>query len=269
MKKIQVFFITFLFLTSKLSALLDQYDFFFEKIYEEFTPPKIEYLNDMEFCPSILEPTADTLAKSVEASFRNAEQNTNATEQEILDSCCRTLYMCGAQKKIDLNGTKNSNTRNCECENGFRECLENINGKTSSRFAFAYSIQRSACLAESYPIVKCVKFQIFFAPTAIFYRSPNAIEQKSDYIRCLEYEFDKNKPKIYQTFDLTFIYKIGKYDFIKDAEEATTNYFIEHPILSKCIKNSTETCHQEHAARQTIIQGFSHLFSLIYSANTK
>lgn len=200
----------------------------------------------MEFCPTILKPTADTLSKSVEAILGNPEQNTNSTEGENLDACCRTLYICGIQKKVNLNDTKKSKTRHCECENGFLKCLEKLNDEATKKFASAYSLEQSTCLEENYPIVKCVKFQIFFEPRAIFYRPPNAIEQKSNYIRCLEYEFDKEKPKIYQKIDLPYIFKIGKFEYIKEAEESSTQFFTKYSDFSECIRNSTDHCYVEH-----------------------
>lgn len=212
----------------------------------------------MEFCPTVLKPTTDTLQKSIEAILRNPEQNTNSTENGNIDSCCRTLYVCGVQKKVILNGTKSS--RHCECEKGFIECLKKLNDETT-KFALAYSVEQSTCVAENYPIVKCIKFQKFLEPRAIFYRPPNAIEQKSHYIRCLEYEFDESKPKMYQTFDLPYIFKIGKYEFIKHAEGLFTEFSTVNSDISECIKRSTDRCKEKSPSDVALDDFFEKLYN--------
>ncbi|XP_031639842.1 uncharacterized protein LOC116351829 [Contarinia nasturtii] len=243
MKIIQIFFVTFLFLIPKLSAEVNHYDFLYKTIYSSLiVTHKIENFNDMEFCPTVLKPTTDTLQKSIEAIIRNPEQNTNSTENGNIDSCCRTLYLCGVQKKTSLNDTKKSNIRHCECENGFLRCLEKLNDEATREFALPYSFEQSTCVKESYPIVKCVKFHKFFEPRAIFYRPPNAIEQESHYIRCLEYEFDESKPKIYQKFDLPYIFKIGKYEHFEEAERLFTKFSTAQSDIAECIKHSTDRC---------------------------
>lgn len=109
----------------------------------------------------------------------------------------------------------------------------------------------------------CKISKTFFEPRAIFYRPPNAIEQKSAHVRCLEYEFNENETKIYQTFDLPFIFKMGKYEFIKDAEEAIPNYYMKHTMLSQCMKNATLTCIAAHTVRES----FDTFFSLLRQYN--
>lgn len=70
-----------------------------------------------------------------------------------------------------------------------------------------------------YPTVRCKKYQFFFEPRRQFNEFPYGRGTES--IRCLEYELDTSKPKIYQVFDAPFFFKTlirRKPEYVEDIE---------------------------------------------------
>ena len=75
----------------------------------------------------------------------------------------------------------------CKCDFEFRNCLKKENNFISNRIGQTYFTVRNKCYKEESPIVKCEKY-----------------ESRLYIMRCIQYRYDKTKPKKYQWFDLPF-----------------------------------------------------------------
>lgn len=104
----------------------------------------------------------------------------------LSDSCCRAHDLC--PKIIDAQqseyGLKNNGkfTRlHCECDNEFYKCLKSVNTLVSKQIGILYfNVLGAQCFSEDFPKKIC---------------------KKHSHSRCVRYEVDKSKPKIYQWFD--------------------------------------------------------------------
>lgn len=123
--------------------------------------------------------------------------------------CCMSNFQCGEQKRREFNSVLiDQKLRHCECENKFRECVQNANSSSIARWADYYFRHTSKCYSSNHPIVKCEEYEYFYQPKMPYKQLPNG--QISGAVRCVEYKLDKSKEKIYQTFELPFYY--GAYD---------------------------------------------------------
>lgn len=89
--------------------------------------------------------------------------------------------------------TKSSRTiLHCDCDEGLRECFRVADEKYAnvSGEYYYFGIAPTSCFKKEYPIVKCVEYDVD--------------DLWGD--RCMHYELDKSKSKIYQLFDLPIYY---------------------------------------------------------------
>lgn len=125
------------------------------------------------------------------------------TIQEI-EACCNSILQCDVQKRAELNSSLvEGDIRHCVCENKFRECLTNSNPQVEN-FGQHYFMKTAKCYSVDHPIVKCEQYKCYYQPNATYDQYPSG--HASEAVRCTEYELDKSKPKMCQTFNLPFYY---------------------------------------------------------------
>lgn len=140
----------------------------------------------------------------------------NATHVGRFGSCCRSHFECNSRRIFDYKRAVQSNsTTNCDCDKDFSECLDKSSNMLSNVFEYSYILSTRKCIAHDHPIIECVKFQYFSEPYAEFSRAPHENELRSEQVRCIQYNVDKTKPKIFQLFDLPFLHQSNRYDVVQ------------------------------------------------------
>ncbi|KAK4872448.1 hypothetical protein RN001_014477 [Aquatica leii] len=121
----------------------------------------------------------------------NVAQNENDFGPEIeADRCCKAHDLC--DDYIEAGGTKHNLTNSafytrlkCQCDEDFNACLKKGNTRASNQVGYLYfNALGTQCFREDYPVISCVRYTI----------TPKR--------KCLEYEYDTTKEKIYQWFDV-------------------------------------------------------------------
>lgn len=72
----------------------------------------------------------------------------------------------------------------CKCERLFMSCLKKVNTMFATAMGNGYDMYRHSCYDYAHPIKKCKRTQTI----------------PEGFSRCVKYEFDKTKPKIWQFF---------------------------------------------------------------------
>ena len=75
----------------------------------------------------------------------------------------------------------------CNCEEQFRNCLQNVNNLVANTLGHTYFGAKKQCLAEGYPIVDCAEYQ-----------------QGTFGQRCIEYNTDETQPQLWQFYDMPY-----------------------------------------------------------------
>lgn len=128
----------------------------------------------------------------------------DSNEIKIMEDCCRSNFQCDVQKRMELNNTSiDENLRHCECENKFRECLDKTNIYMISLWTEYYFMHTPKCYSIDHPKTECEQTACYYHPSA---PKNQYSRRKNGAIRCVKYDLDKIKPKIYQTFELPFYY---------------------------------------------------------------
>jgi len=216
MRTILLVIFAFAFLCSTLHASTPSknlHDEAYHRVAENLTTIQSDFLKflhrngirDHFYTPFILKPTEDYLKHILHYLL----ERTNA---HFEDDCSISCVACDLQKKFRMNRIEDafhSFVRDCDCEKKFHKCVHINNGRThdwrkyDGLLALTATINSPKCYSVEHPIVKCKRYQYFFEPFAQFKEIPK--ERGTDTIRCVEYELDKSKPKIYQdTFDVPF-----------------------------------------------------------------
>lgn len=138
---------------------------------------------------------------------------------EALERCCTSNIQCDEDKRSEMNGIlMEKNIRHCDCEHEFYKCLRKSNYYGVVFIANDYFQKTEKCYALDHPIIKCEQYKCYYQPKKLYNQYPSGAEIGT--IRCAEYELDKSKPQIYQTFELAFTY--GAYDEL-DYQELEDN----------------------------------------------
>lgn len=164
----------------------------------------IQFLSEhgIKSCPKIYNGTPSP-------GFFSFVPDFNSELVEALETCCSSNIECDVRKRSEINGTSiEKNLRHCECEHEFYKCLRTSNYVGVLSIANHYFRKTQKCYAFDHPVTKCEQFKCFYQPNKLYKQYPSEAEIGT--IRCAEYELDKSKPKIYQTFELSFTY--GGYD---------------------------------------------------------
>ncbi|GFY62303.1 phospholipase A2 [Trichonephila inaurata madagascariensis] len=103
------------------------------------------------------------------------------------DRCCRAHDKCddlieGGGTKYNLTNKSPFTALSCKCDDDFYNCLSRINSITSNTIGNTYfNVLKRPCYELDYPKTKkCKKYKTFLK------------------LKCVEYEVDKKKPKVYQ-----------------------------------------------------------------------
>lgn len=158
-----------------------------------------DFLFPGTFCKTILLKEPITIVD-------NGKRRLYLDEKYNVDTCCRTLLKCDANKHNELNHTNEWNFRHCDCENSFQICLGNLKTPLSNELALMYSINTTKCYAIDYPIINCIEYESYAESTAPFLRFVNSAEREKFFNRCSKYELDENQQQELQLFDLPFNY---------------------------------------------------------------
>lgn len=178
---------------------------------------KFGFLSDheMEYCLKIFQPELHSSAGYQEVVATKYHYTPEQVHE--MEACCRANIQCDEQKRSEFDIILTDETRHCECEHKFRHCLKKSNHQTDLGVQYFKIIPQ--CYAVDHPMVKCNKFKCFYQPTKEYTQYPH--DHMGDAARCVEYELDVSKAKVYQTFDLPFIYdSYGKKEFRHLEREA-------------------------------------------------
>lgn len=153
----------------------------------------------MEFCPKIFKTTSRdglNLGPGIGYDWADVQK---------MESCCNSILQCDAQKRAELNSTLiEEDIHHCDCENKYRECLSKSNLFDVIEFGEDYFMKTAKCYSIDYPIIKCKQYKCYYQPKETYNQYPSGYVDGA--VRFVEYELDKNKPKIYKTFELPFYY---------------------------------------------------------------
>lgn len=193
----------------------------------------------INYCASLIRPNVWTLKDTLMAMVANGDEafDTNNiltwTSEHTLDFFCRQNINCDLRKKVELNRTKEifrSLIQHCECQ---RDLQSSIRKRFDKQFegllGFVFSLQTRKCYNVDHPIIKCRKYQLFALPEQEFTELPNGFGTES--IRCLEYELDTTKPKMYQTFDMPFYFKGLSSKYYERIKQGGINTIIRAAML--------------------------------------
>jgi len=181
------------------------------------------------YAPFMYEPT-ENYSKNL---FYKILRNHGASFE---DNCCKDVIACDFEQKSKLNRTIYLNdlfrsfVRNCDCERKYHKCLSSYRGFDLIGILGLVSILKSPkCYSVDHPIVKCKKFQYFFEPMITFNELPK--RRGTDTIRCLEYELDESKPKIYQdNFDVPFKFDYLDPQILEDIQNIRVDLIFQSSI---------------------------------------
>lgn len=155
----------------------------------------------MENCPKIY-------VGRPEHSFDFSKYNFHfdSEQKQLMEDCCRSNYMCDVQKRAESIDTKSidENVRHCDCENQFLECIDKSDSFMVLKWAEHYFMHTPKCYALDQPINTCNEYKCYYLPNAPYKQYPR--DHKNGAIRCVVYDLDGSKPKMYQTFDMPFYY---------------------------------------------------------------
>lgn len=110
--------------------------------------------------------------------------------QADTDMCCRDHDHCpdiitSGETKFNLTNDSPVSRLSCDCDVALYHCFKAVDTFTSSAVGGLYfTIVNQKCFKEEHPIERCLKY------TYIPWK------------KCVEYEVDMTKPKLYQWFDL-------------------------------------------------------------------
>lgn len=93
--------------------------------------------------------------------------------------------MAGYETKHNLTNPNFFTRLPCDCDLKFHDCLKKVNSGVSEKIGIIYfDIIGTQCYKKDYPIIKCSNYTNFLNS------------------KCLNYELDESKEKIYQFFDV-------------------------------------------------------------------
>lgn len=192
------------------------FDAFYSQTVEIYTSAVLSIFQlspyRMKYCPSMFRSTENEIRDSLLA-IANRSKDIPVDDGfgfGEFDQFCRLNFECDVRRKTELNRQYeifNSFVRSCECERQFRESVQLerndwISG-VQSFFGHIYALNRRKCYSVDHPIKRCKRFESFYTPRKQY----DEFEMErfgTESIRCIEYELDKTKPKIYQLFDIPF-----------------------------------------------------------------
>lgn len=159
----------------------------------------------MTFCPQVYKTTEDELKHT----FLRPNPKTVRFMSDIppiMETCCSSLLQCDEQKRAELKGDFiEDGIRHCECEKKFAKCLTDAEFASIMSFGKDYFTKTVKCYSVDHPIIKCEQYKCYYQPNTKFNQYPSGHVKEA--IRCVEYQLDESKPKIYQTFELPFYYE--------------------------------------------------------------
>ncbi|XP_067633582.1 phospholipase A2 [Eurosta solidaginis] len=120
-----------------------------------------------------------------------ANYNDLGTQREV-DMCCRDHDHCEEilEPRQTLHGLNNNGffpILKCTCEQKFLNCLQSLRDMVANILGRVYFGTRGKCFAFGHPIVRCLEHQ-----NGTFGQ------------RCIRYGIYKNRPKIWQFYDMPF-----------------------------------------------------------------
>ncbi|XP_037814892.1 phospholipase A2 [Lucilia sericata] len=127
----------------------------------------------------------------------SSSYNDLGTQRET-DMCCRDHDHCDdiLEARSTFRGLNNSDwfpILKCSCEQKFINCLQAVNNMISNTLGHVYYSARSLCIAEGHPIVSCKQYM-----EGTFRK------------RCIRYNVDKKRPKIWQFYEMPFYTESSK-----------------------------------------------------------
>lgn len=154
--------------------------------------------NYSEFLQYVEEREKYTKKLKRENTFEQYIQMKNETNECISAAKCdfpsRNMY--------SNNDNDDDVQVSCDCFEPTRNCLHRINTTLPNYRANEFFISNGGfgCYKEDYPIVRCLEFGYSYIMKNLY------ISYKYKIKRCVRYELDESKPKIYQKFDVPFFY---------------------------------------------------------------
>ncbi|XP_044760931.1 phospholipase A2-like isoform X2 [Coccinella septempunctata] len=108
------------------------------------------------------------------------------------DKCCRAHDKCfdfipSGESKHNLTNADQVSRMHCDCDLEFYYCLKNVSSMESIMIGKIYFNDVGKCYKRDYPIIRCLSYKNF-----LFFQ------------KCLVYELDESKEKVYQYFDLPY-----------------------------------------------------------------
>lgn len=136
---------------------------------------------------------------------------------------------CISASECDFSYFHNDDVQvSCNCFELIRNCLRHIN-KTLPNYSankFFNLNGKFGCYKEDYPIVRCLEFGHGY----ILGNSYISYKEKTK--RCVRYELDESKPKIYQNFDVPFFYDSKNPKEFNFNKAVTMRYDIRSMLVS-------------------------------------
>lgn len=158
----------------------------------------------MKFCPQIFKVTEHDVEDGLGGLKIEGQRYAWDTQQQM-EACCNLILQCDVQKRAELNSSLvEGDIRHCECENKFHECLIETDNIQVKGFENKYFMKTAKCYSVDHPVIKCEQYKCHYQPNTTYNQYPRG--HISEAVRCTQYELDKSKPKIYQTFNLPFYY---------------------------------------------------------------
>lgn len=198
----------------------------FDDAYLRFVERETSFILDrtfgdysLDFCPLVIKPNEKNFQHALQTMITTPDGKKGVEEVYTIDQTCRECLKCDFEQRLQLNLTKDAFPskfmRHCKCERVLQLYVQAFHLVTGGFIPFVFSLSSKQC----YSIVKCKKYQFFFEPKRQFDEFPYGRGTES--IRCLEYELDTSKPKIYQVFDVPFFFKTlirRKLWYVEDIE---------------------------------------------------
>lgn len=99
------------------------------------------------------------------------------------------------------------------------------------------------CYSVDHPIIKCEEFKCFYQPNNSYKQFPSG--HMDGAVRCVKYQLDKTKAKIYQTFELPFYY-YGYFDWqFEDLEGMAYRYEPDYDNVTEAPKKEPDNDYNE------------------------
>lgn len=202
----------------------------------------------MKYCPQIYKGVPDGHVR-----FADLFINYDSVTIEKMETCCNLNLQCDVQKRLELNKTLiDANIRHCECENKFRDCITAANWRRVANMGDNYFRTTAKCYSVDHPIIKCEEFKCFYQPKKSYKQFPSG--HMDGAVRCVKYQLDKTKAKIYQTFELPFYY-YGYFDW--QFEELEGEAYRDEPDYDNVTEPpKKEPDHDYHKELEDYINNF-------------